>query len=180
VELSVVAVAVPVPGTEGPDSPPPLTEPVPPPVVAPPGSFPIGRLGSCTPPELLPPPLLLPPLLLPPEEEPPVGRGTFGSLGSGTETAPPEPLPDGRVGFGTTEVTVFLTQAPFLRISPTGHSVRPVAEPAETTPLSESASAPAVTKPARRTVVLGDIREKPPRRIWGDDLVLGLRAGPKA
>jgi hypothetical protein len=178
VEPSLVAVVVvPEPGTEGPDRPPPVTDPVLPELL-PPGSVTVGSWGSWTPPELPLDPL--PPLLLPPPLEPPVGRGSFGTEGSGTVT-PPELPDEDLVGVGTTEVTVFWTHLPvLLRIWPTGHRVRLEADPAEMTPLSETASAPAVTKPARRTVVLGDIREKPPRRsgvtFWSGPCC----AGPKA
>jgi hypothetical protein len=96
---------------------------------------------------------------------------------------PPEVPPVEGFGAWVTELVVFWTQSPAeLRISPapqTGAVGKPEADPAETTPLSESASAPAVTNPARRTVELGDIREKPPRASGGT-FWSGLRAGPKA
>jgi len=169
-EASLVAVAAPAaPGTVGPSTPVlPLGFAIPPvpdvPPVLPP---PFGRLGTCTP---LEPPLLLdpPPPLLP--ELPPVGSGNFGTEGTGTE---PPPLllelePDVAVGAGTTDPTDFLTHWPvLLTICPTGQSVAPAAAPAVKAPPRESASALAVTIPARRWDVLGDMRVKPPRPSGG-------------
>jgi hypothetical protein len=148
-------VVLPVPGTVGPVMPSigPLLLPPPLPT---PGS---GRDGSCTPPPEPPEPDELPPLLPP---ELPVGSGS-GTLGSGTLTPPllPELVPPLEVFVGagvTTEPTVFFTHVPVeLRTSPTGHTVTPDAVPAVKVPPRVSAKALAVTTPARRTGVLGDM-----------------------
>jgi hypothetical protein len=145
-----------------------------PPVPPVPPVDPLGRLGSegsvmppPEPPEL--PPLL--PLPLPDPEPLPVGSGT-GTFGTGMVIPPPllDPLPepDFAGAVGTTEPTVFWMHLPvLLSCCPAGHTVGRAADAAAVKPPPRaSARAPAVTTPARRTVVLGDMRLSL-RNVWG-------------